>query len=185
MNYYEEIKQELISNEINRRVKNYSINRSDLNTYYNVGKMLSEAGKHYGEGIIKEYSKKLITELNDTKYSYRNLMNMRKYYLIFKDKKVNALRSQLSWTHYRELLSVKNIDGIVYYINMSIKNNLSYRKLKEKIKSKEYERLPESAKERMINDDKTIGIIICKKDDKYIIEYSSDKRIIARYYELA
>jgi hypothetical protein len=117
MNYYEEIKQELINNEINRRVKTYSINRSDLNTYYNVGKMLSEAGKHYGEGIIKEYSKKLITELNDTKYSYRNLMNMRKYYLIFKDKKVNALRSQLSWSHYRELLSITDENEIEYFIN--------------------------------------------------------------------
>ena len=60
MNYYNEIKKELINNEINRRIKNYSINRSDLNTYYNVGRMLSEAGKHYGEGIIKNYSLKLI-----------------------------------------------------------------------------------------------------------------------------
>ena len=63
MNYYNEIKQELINNEINRKVKNYSINKSDLNTYYNVGKMLSEAGKHYGEGIIKEYAKKLTSNL--------------------------------------------------------------------------------------------------------------------------
>ena len=55
MNYYNEIKQELINNEINRKVKNYSITKSDLDTYYNVGKMLSEAGKHYGERIIKEY----------------------------------------------------------------------------------------------------------------------------------
>ena len=37
MNYYTEIKKELINNEINRKVKNYSINKSDLNTYYNVG----------------------------------------------------------------------------------------------------------------------------------------------------
>lgn len=42
MNYYNEIKQELINNEINRKVKTYSINKSDLNTYYNVGKLLSE-----------------------------------------------------------------------------------------------------------------------------------------------
>ena len=63
MNYYNEIKNELINNEINRKVKNYSINRSDLNTYYNVGKMLSEAGKHYGEGIIKKYSKRLTIEI--------------------------------------------------------------------------------------------------------------------------
>ena len=58
MNYYNEIKKELINNEINRKVKNYSVNRSDLNANYNVGKILNEAGKHYGEGIIKEYSKK-------------------------------------------------------------------------------------------------------------------------------
>ena len=63
MNYYNEIKNELLNNEINRKIKNYSINRSDLNTYYNVGKMLSEAGKHYGEGIIKEYSKKLTLDI--------------------------------------------------------------------------------------------------------------------------
>ena len=59
MNYYNEIKQELINNEINRKVKNYSINKSDLNTYYNVGKMLSEAGKHYGEGYYKRVFKKI------------------------------------------------------------------------------------------------------------------------------
>ena len=57
MNYYEDIKKELINNEINRKVKTYTINKSDLTTYYNVGKMLSEAGKCYGESIIKEYSK--------------------------------------------------------------------------------------------------------------------------------
>lgn len=62
MDYYDEIKRELIDNEINKRVKDYSINKSDLNTYYNVGKLLSEAGKHYGEGIISDYSKKLTLE---------------------------------------------------------------------------------------------------------------------------
>ncbi|MBQ7141038.1 MAG: hypothetical protein IJO32_06015 [Bacilli bacterium] len=75
MNYYNEIKNELLNNEINRRVKNYSINKSDLNTYYNVGKMLSEAGKHYGEGIIKEYSKRLTSGLGKG-YSKRNLWLM-------------------------------------------------------------------------------------------------------------
>ena len=79
MNYYNEIKNELINNEINRKVKNYSINKSDLNSYYNVGKMLSEAGKHYGEGIIKEYSKRLTIELGKG-YSKRNLWLMLKFY---------------------------------------------------------------------------------------------------------
>ena len=64
MNYYNEIKQELINNEITKRIKDYSKNKSDLNTYYKVGKILSEAGKHYGEGRIKEYSSRLSIELN-------------------------------------------------------------------------------------------------------------------------
>ena len=81
MNYYNEIKNELLNNEINRKIKNYSINRSDLNTYYNVGKMLSEAGKHYGEGIIKEYSKKLTLDIGKG-YGISNLKRMRQFYYI-------------------------------------------------------------------------------------------------------
>ena len=59
MNYYKEIKNEIINSEITKKIKDYSKNRSDLTTYYNIGKLLSEAGKNYGEGIIKDYSKKL------------------------------------------------------------------------------------------------------------------------------
>ena len=60
MGYYNEIKKQLIENEIYKKVKDYSKNRNDLETYYNVGKMLNEDGKKYGEGVIKKYSKKLI-----------------------------------------------------------------------------------------------------------------------------
>lgn len=81
MNYYDEIKNELINNKINRKVKRYSINRSDLNTYYNVGKMLSEAGKHYGEEIINKYFIKLINEV-DKKYNTTNLKRVRQFYLL-------------------------------------------------------------------------------------------------------
>ena len=56
MNYYNEIKKELIDNEVYKRIKDYSKNKYELERYYNVGKLLSEAGKHYGEGIIKNYS---------------------------------------------------------------------------------------------------------------------------------
>ena len=76
MNYYKEIKNEIINNEITKKVKDYSKNKSDLTTYYNVDKLLSEAGKHYGEGIIKEYLKKLSKELN-RKYSATTLKYMR------------------------------------------------------------------------------------------------------------
>ena len=82
MNYYENIKQELINNEVYKKAKDYSKNRSDLQTYYNVGKMLSEAGKHYGEGIIKEYSKKLTNELGKG-YTQSRLRYFRRFYVIF------------------------------------------------------------------------------------------------------
>ena len=74
MNYYNEIREYIINNEITKKVKDYSKNKSDLNTYYNVGKLLVEAGKHYGEGKIKKYSKKLTEELGKN-YSVRLLYN--------------------------------------------------------------------------------------------------------------
>ena len=150
MNYYNKIKNELINNEVYKKVKDYSKNRSDLNTYYKVGKLLNDAGKSYGEGIIKKYSDKLTKEFG-RKYNYRNLFIMRKFYIIFKDENVNAMRSQLSWTHYRELLTLNNINEIKYYIKMAETQNLSYRKLRERIKSREYERLDDNTKEKLIN----------------------------------
>ena len=153
MNYYENIKQELINNEIYKKVKDYSKNRSDLQTYYNVGKMLSEAGKHYGERIVEEYSNKLVKELNK-KYNKRTLYRMKQFYEIFKDEKVSTLWTQLSWSHYRTMFSIKNFDKIKYYIKQCQENNLSVRELQEKIKSKEYERLDEKTKEKLKNDNK-------------------------------
>ena len=100
MNYYNDIKNELINNEINRKVKNYSINRSDLNTYYNVGKMLSEAGKHYGEGIIKEYSKRLTNDLK-IKYDVSSLNKMKKFYNLIE--KVATMSPNLSYSHYKRV----------------------------------------------------------------------------------
>ena len=150
MNYYEKIKNELINNEVYKRVKDYSKNKSDLNTYYKVGKLLNDAGKSYGEGIIKKYSDRLTKEFGK-KYNYRNLFIMRKFYIIFKDENVNALRSQLSWTHYRELLTLNNINEIKYYIKTAETQNLSYRKLRDRIKSHEYERLDDKTKEKLIN----------------------------------
>ena len=293
MNYYNEIKQELINNEINRKVKNYSINRNDLNTYYNVGRLLLVAGNKYGEGIISEYSSKLIKELGKG-YSQRNLRNMRQFYKVFS--KWQTLSAKLSWSHYCEILWLED-NKLLYYVRIIEEQNLSVRQLREKIKSKEYERLDENTRNKLINQeqlsivdfvknpiliknshhyneisekilqklilediesfmkelgnsfsfigseykiklgnqynyidlllfniefncyvvvelkvtelkkehigqiqvymnyidtnlkrvnqDKTIGIIICKKDNKYVIEYSSDSRIIAREYELA
>ena len=132
MNYYNEIKEQLINNEINRKVKNYSINKSDINTYYKVGKLLLEAGNQYGESIIKEYSLRLTEELGSG-YSQRNLRNMRQFYKV--SKKWQTLSAKLSWSHFRELLIVKNIDEIMYYIDICEKNSLTRRQLQERIKN--------------------------------------------------
>ena len=293
MNYYDEIKNELINNEVTKKVKDYSKNKSDLTTYYNVGKLLKEAGKHYGEGIIKEYSKWLTNELGKG-YSISNLKRMRQFYFVL-EKRV-AMPHQLSWSHILSILPIDDVDKINYYIKIAEEQNLSYRNLRLKIKNKEYERLDESTKEKLkekeelklpdlvknpiqikntsgnneisekvlqkliledipsfleelgngftfvrneykikvgdrynyidlllfnyefncfvvvelkvtelkkehigqiefymnyidknlknINQDKIIGIIICKKENKYVIEYCSDDRIISREYEL-
>ena len=135
MNYYNEIKTELINNEITKRVKDYSKNRSDLNTYYNVGKLLSEAGKHYGEGIIKEYSKRLTKDLNK-KYSVSMLYKLIQFYNIYQ--KVPTMSGKLTQSHWYEMLAIKNINKINYYIKITEEQNLSVRELRFRIKNNEY-----------------------------------------------
>ena len=147
INYYTEIKNELINNKVKRKIKNYSINRSDLNTYYNVGKLLSEAGKHYGEGIIKEYAKRLTKELGKG-YTETNLKYFRQFYFFSKS---HTLCDELTWSHYRTLLSIYDENKIEYYKYISIQQNLSVRKLQEKIRSNEYERLPIETKNKLVN----------------------------------
>ena len=257
--------------------------------YYNDIK-LSEAGKHYGEGIIKEYSRRLTNELGKG-YTQSRLRYFRRFYYIFS--KCPTLSDKLSFSHYCELIWNDDFNKISYYINISVNQNLSVRQLRERIKLNEYERLPNNIKEsvpdsnitdyiknpiiirnnktfeilsekvlqkiiledieffmkelgdsfsfigseykirignvynyidlllyniehncyvvielkvtelkkehigqiqvymnyiddnlKSINHNKTIGIIICKEDNEYIIKYCSDERIIARKYEL-
>ena len=178
MDYYDEIKNELISNEINRKVKNYSINRSDLNAYYNVGKMLSEAGKCYGEGIIKEYSKKLTEELGKG-YTVSNLKRFRQFYILVE--KGATLWHQLSWSHYRELIPLNDINKINYYIIQISKRNLSKRRLIEIIKSNEYERLDDETKNKLINGKETSVVDFVKNPivikNKYNYEDISEKML--------
>ena len=153
INYYDEIKNKLIDNEIYNRVKDYSKERNKVITYFEVGKLIDEAGKHYGENIIKEYSLKLINEVGK-KFNERTLRRIRQYYRVFCNKKWSPMATKLSWSHYTELLSIKDERKLNYYINISIKNNLSKRQLREKIKTNEYERLDEETKSKLINNEK-------------------------------
>lgn len=142
MNYYNEIRECLLNNEVNKKVKNYVVNKSDLDTYYKVGKILSEAGKCYGEGIIKNYALRLTRELGKG-YTTTNLKYFRQFYIFAKS---HTLCDKLNWSHYRTLLSLNNNDEINYYIDITISKNLSVRQLRERIKAKEYERLSEETK---------------------------------------
>ena len=153
MNYYKEIKNKIIDNETYERVKDYSKERHRVITYYEIGKLLNEAGKKYGAGIIKEYSKKLVLEVG-TKYNERTLRRMRQLYLLFKRQKWSTMSTKLSWSHYSELLSIKNDDKLSYYLNLSVIQNIGVRELREKIKSKEYERLPNETKNKIIKEEK-------------------------------
>ena len=143
INYYNEIKETLVKNEIYKKVKDYSKNKSDLNAYFEVGRLIVEAQggekrAKYGNKLIKEYSEKLTKELGKG-YTERNLRNMRSFYIKFK--KWHAVRAELTWTHYRLLLPLKDLKMVEYYMNIAILQNLSYRELYERIKSKEYERI--------------------------------------------
>ena len=154
MNYYEEIKNELIDVEVYARVKDYSKNRYQLEKYYNVGKMISDAGKHYGNEIIKKYSQKLKTDLGKN-YSVRLLYRMLKFYDFMSKEKLPTVSAKLSWSHYDEILGFNDINKIVYYINISEQQNLSVRELRSRIKSNEYERLPNDTKLKLITNENT------------------------------
>ncbi len=135
MNYYNEIKNELINNEVYKRVKDYSKNKNELSTYYNVGKLLIEAQggedrAKYGDGLIKEYSERLTKELGKG-YSIRSLKNMRKFYLIYQ--KGQALPAQLTWSHYCELLPLKDINEINYYVKITIEQCQKIYQLQKKV----------------------------------------------------
>ena len=153
MDYYEEIKNKIIDNETYERVKDYSKERHRVITYYEIGKLLNEAGGKYGANIIKQYSKKLVIGVG-TKYNERTLRRMRQLYLLFKKQKWSPLATKLSWSHYSEVLSIKDEEKLMYYINACISKNLSKMELREKIKSKEYERLPDETKNKIIKEEK-------------------------------
>ena len=206
MKFYNEIKEILINNEITKRVKDYSKNKSDLDSYFKVGKILieaqgGEARAKYGDNLIKEYSKKLTSELGKG-YTVSALKRMRQFYLIIQ--KGAPLEHLLNWSHYKELLPLNNIDKINYYIEQIKNYHWSKRELISRIKSNEYERLDDNTKNKLINNDNvevldlvknpiiinnkynltdikenvkknyhndTIGIIICRIDNEVVIRY--------------
>ena len=149
-NYLESIKSEIINENAKVVAKNYQINNVKLTMNYNIGKELAEAGKHYGEGIVKKYAKELTEEFGKG-YKTSELYKMQQFYELVQ--KVGALHRILTWNHYLKLLPLKNLNEINYYISITIRDNLSYRKLTERIKSDEYGRLSTEAKQKLLNEE--------------------------------
>ena len=150
MNYYSEIKEKLIKKEIYDRAKDYSKDRYKVSVYFEIGKLLTAAGKEYGKNIIKQYSEKLIIEVGK-KYTERNLRYMRQFYDMISETKWNTMRSKLCWSHYRVVLSLNDIYEIRYYLTEAENKNLTYRQLHELIKQNKYNRLSDESRNKLIN----------------------------------
>ena len=155
-NIKELIEQDIVLNKKHRMIEN----NSRLTTYFEIGRLIVEAQggcerAKYGNGLIKMWSREL-TELYGKGYDYTNLSRMRQLYLVFQ--KIGSVSQQLTWTHYRYILCLKEHLKMNYYINISIKQNLSVRQLKEKIKNNEYERLEYKEEIELINEEKEITI---------------------------
>ena len=151
MNYYEQVESLIKNNEINKKVRALQDNSETLYTYWNIGKLIVEAQggekrAKYGDGLIKEWGKKL-SEKYGRGYDYTNLSRMRTLYITFPI--IGTLSQQLSWSHYYTILPIKNPNERNYYINRVILDNLSVRDLRREIKNKSFDRLSYADKENI------------------------------------
>ncbi len=175
----------MLRSEIYDRAKDYSKDRNKVNVYFETGKLLSEAGKEYGKNIIKQYSDKLMIEVGK-KYTERNLRYMRQLYEMITVTKWNAMRSKLCWSHYREVLSLKDIHEMRYYLKECENKNLTHKQLHELIKQNLYNRLDIENKNKLINqeqlkvDDLVPNLIIIKTNsvNKEITEFVLKQMIL-------
>ena len=178
VNYYDKIKEKLLKNEIYANVKDYSKERNKVLTYFEVGKLLSEAGKEYGNDIIGEYSEKLAIEVGK-KYNARTLRRIRQFYNIFSNEKWSTMSTILTWSHYVELLPLKDINKISYYIKICNQRNLDVRSLRNAIKSNEYERLSEETKNKLVtNEELSLPDLV---PNPILIKSEFDKEKITEY----
>ena len=152
LNYCNEILKKISEDENYSRLKDYSKENHKVNTYFEIGKLLYEAGKHYGENIIGQYSI-IIQKEKGKKYNERTLRRYRQFYLRFYNIKWSQAATELSWSHYSELISIGDDIKLKYYINQCIKLKLSRNELRNKIKMQEYERLSEYAKHKLANEE--------------------------------
>ena len=138
---FEQIKNVL--DEAHRQVAR-SVNTTIVKAYWQVGKYIVEyeqQGKgraEYGKGVIKNLSTRLMKEYGSG-FTATNLKIMRQFYLYYP--KGHALRDQLSWTHWRALLTVQDETARNYYLQECVAGNWSTRQLERQINTMYYERM--------------------------------------------
>ena len=114
-NIYSEIKETLL---LSRNQAYSAVNFAMVQAYWQIGRIIVEheqdgnARAGYGKSVLQELSCRLTKDFGKG-FSVRTLQQMKKFYVMFPN--TNALRSQLTWTHYRLLLSVENEQAIVKY----------------------------------------------------------------------
>ena len=172
--FYEQIKR--ILSEARNKVYQ-TANFAMVEAYWNIGKSIveqqgGEEKAEYGVRLIAELSKQMTTDFGKG-FTVANLKNMRQFYLTFP--KSYALRSELSWTHYRLLMRVENKNARQFYIEEAIKSNWSTRQLERQINSFFYERLLSSQnKEKVSEEIQKLEAAKVPEDiirDPYVLEF--------------
>ena len=123
-------------------------------------------------GLLKELSKQMTQDFGKG-FTVANLKNMRQFYLTFPNG--YALRSELSWTHYRLLMRVENENAREFYMQEAVKSQWSTRQLERQINSLFYERLLSSKnKEQVAAEIQTLEMAKKPEDvirDPYVLEF--------------
>ena len=151
-NFYEEVKDVL--EQARKRIYRNIQNEMVL-AYWQIGKMIvdkqgGEARAKYGDGLIKELSAQMTIDFGKG-FTERNLEQMRKFYTLFQ--KPHTLRAELSWSHYRLLISLDDENARDFYIKEAIDGNWSVRQLQREIGTFSYQRYIASKGNHDIIDD--------------------------------
>jgi len=154
-----------------------TVNFVMVETYWNIGKQICEAQGNndraeYGKGLLKYLSEKLTEEFGKG-FEESNLRRMRQFYVSFQN--CDALRHELSWTHYRMLLKVEDVKARQFYLDECAKSNWSTRQLERQINSFYFQRLLSSQdKDSVRNEIQTLEKGLNVKDiirDPYVLEF--------------
>jgi len=116
----------------------HAVNFEMVRAYWNIGTTIveedqrGESRSEYGECLVENLSARLSSEYGRG-YDRTNVWNMIRFYRMFP--KLDALRQELSWTHYRHLMRVENDNARVFYMDEAVRGNRSTRQLDRQIRS--------------------------------------------------